>query len=79
MDGCVLPAIIFTNCPTVPADIDQGWEGKVIYLPDMTAPSADMTLSWLEEVGDCLMDSPLLVHDRGNEFTARDVQQELGR
>lgn len=74
MSGEVLPPIIFTNCPTVPEDIDVEGDGKVVYIPGLSAPSADLTLRWLDLVGDYLNDNPLLVHDRGPEYTAHSVQ-----
>ena len=73
MDGTVLPPIVFTNCETVQEDIKGGREGKVIYIPDLTQPFADLTSRWLDEVADYLMDGLLVVHDSGPEFTAKVV------
>ncbi|KAL6051449.1 hypothetical protein QOT17_014442 [Balamuthia mandrillaris] len=74
MSGEVLPPVIFTNCPTVPKDVDVGGDGKVVYIPGLSAPSADLTLWWLDLVGDYLNDNPLVVHDCGPEYTAHLVQ-----
>ncbi|KAL6050316.1 hypothetical protein QOT17_019879 [Balamuthia mandrillaris] len=41
MSGEVLPPVIFTNCPTVPKEVDVGGDGKVVYIPGLSAPSAD--------------------------------------
>ncbi|KAL6064514.1 hypothetical protein QOT17_010912 [Balamuthia mandrillaris] len=62
------------HCPTVPKDVDVGGDGKVVYIPGLSAPSADLTLRWLDLVGDYLNDNPLVVHDRGPEYTAHSVQ-----
>ena len=77
MNGTVLPPIIFTNCETVREDIEGDREGKVIYIPNLTQPSADLTSRWLDEVGDYLEDSPLVVHDSGPEYTAKAVQADF--
>ena len=77
MDGTVLPPIVFTNCETVQEDIEGGREGKVIYIPDLTQPSADLTSRWLNEVADYLMDGSLVVHDSGPEFTAKAAQDDF--
>ena len=77
MDGTVLPPIVFTNCETVQEDIEGGREGKVIYIPDLTQPSADLTSSWLDEVADYLMDGSLVVHDSGPKFTAKAAQDDF--
>ncbi|KAL6055243.1 hypothetical protein QOT17_016892 [Balamuthia mandrillaris] len=47
MSGEVLPPVIFTNCPTVPKDVDVGGDGKVVYIPGLSVPSADLTLRWM--------------------------------
>ncbi|KAL6042767.1 hypothetical protein QOT17_024258 [Balamuthia mandrillaris] len=70
----VLPPVIFTNCPTMPMDVDIGEDGKVVYIPGLSAPSADLILWWLDLVGDYLNDNPLVVHDHGPEYTAHLVQ-----
>jgi hypothetical protein len=77
MDETVLPAVIFTDCPSVPEGIEEEYGGEVIYLPQVKAPSADMTLRWLDAVQEYLRDSPLVVMDRGPEFTARRVMEEM--
>lgn len=77
MNGDVLPPIVFTNCETVLEDIEGDREGKVIYIPDLTQPSADLTSRWLDEVADYLEDSPLVVHDSGPEYIAKAVQADF--
>lgn len=77
MNEEMLPAVIFTNCDAVPENVERDYEGKVVYLPDMSAPSGDMTLRWLEEVKPWLEDEPLLVHDKGPEYTSQIVKEEL--
>lgn len=77
MDGTVLPPIIFTNCPNVPKGVEQGFDGKVIYLPNLSQPSGDMTLRWLDEVAEHLEDNPIVVHDSGPEYIAREVQEDF--
>ena len=77
MNGQMIPAIIFTDCDHVPQDVERGHSGKVIYLPEVKAPSADMTLRWLEEVREYLEDEPLIVHDKGPEYIAKSLKEEL--
>jgi hypothetical protein len=77
MDGTVLPPVIFTNYDQVPANIEDSQEAHVIYIPDLSQPSADLTLRWLDTIKEYLEDSPLVIHDRGPEYIARDAQQEF--
>ena len=53
----------------LPIEIDyleQRTDAKVLY-EGITQPTADLTLRWLDEVLECLEDSPLVIHDRGPE------------
>jgi hypothetical protein len=74
MNGTVIPPIIFTNCSTVPEDIDSGSDGKVIYVPDLNQPTAELTIRWLTTVQEYIGKKDLLVHDRGGEYKAQSVQ-----
>lgn len=77
MDGTVLPPVIFTDYPHVPMDLEQGTDAKVLYVENITQPSADLTLRWLDEVSEYLEDSPLVIHDRGPEYMAKSVQEDI--
>ena len=77
MDGSLLPPVIFTNCPEVPKNIEENRIAFVIYIEDIQAPSADMTIRWLDTVRAYLEDSPLIIHDRGPEYVAKKVQEEF--
>ncbi len=77
MDGSLLPPIVFTNCPSVPKGIEGDSEAKVIYVPDLNQPTAALTLRWLDLLSEYLEDNPLLVHDKGPEFTASSVQEDM--
>ena len=77
MDGTVLPPVIFTDYPKVPKDLEQGTDAKVLYVEGITQPTADLTLRWLDEVSEYLDDSPLVIHDRGPEYMAKSVQEDI--
>lgn len=44
MDGMLLPAIIYTNCPNILKGIADEYGGKIEYMPDLTALSAQLTM-----------------------------------
>lgn len=77
LNGQLIPPIIFTDCDAVPQGVEGDKDGKVIYLPEFSQPSGDMTLRWLEEVREYLEDEPLVVHDRVPEYMAKEVKQEM--
>lgn len=57
-------------------DVEGDRAGKVVYMRDLSGVSADLTFCWLDEVGDYVSDSPLLVHDSGPEYIAKEVQED---
>lgn len=77
MDGTLLPPVIFTNCPDVPANIEENRIAFVIYIENLQAPSAALTLRWIDTIQAYIDDSPLIIHDRGPEYMAQSVQEEL--
>ena len=77
MDGSLLPPVIFTNCADVPKDIEGERIAFVIYIENLLAPSADLTVRWMDTIRAYLEDSPLIIHDRGPEYAAKRVQEEF--
>lgn len=75
-DGKVLPAVIFTSCPKVPTTATDGFDAKVFYIPGLKAPSAELTLRWLDAVSDYLEDDPVILHDHGPEYKNELMKQE---
>jgi hypothetical protein len=78
-DGSQIPPVIFTNDLNVPAGVEGRNDAFVIYVPTLTTtPSANVTLRWLDTISDYTDDEPHMIHDSGNEFTAREVQNHCG-
>ena len=75
--GELLHPVIFTDCPSIPMDLDKDIPAKVLFIPNVTSPSATLTLHWLGEVDKYLEEGSLIVHDRGGEYTAKKVREEL--
>lgn len=77
MEGTLLPPVIFTNCPSVPKGIEGDTEAMVIYVADLNQPTALLTKRYLDIIGDYVEDEPLMVHDKGPEFIASSVQEDM--
>lgn len=75
--GDVLPPVIFTNYNKIPKNLDEELDARVLYVPDLKGPSASLTLRWLGEIDKYLESGSLIVHDKGPEYVARAVQEEL--
>jgi hypothetical protein len=76
-DGTVLPPVIITNDPSVPDDIEGDFEAFLVYMPDLTKPSANTTPAYLDKVKESYNGGDQLICDRGSEFKNKKVDEEL--
>mmetsp|Transcript_4108 Transcript_4108/g.5752 ORF Transcript_4108/g.5752 Transcript_4108/m.5752 type:complete len:217 (+) Transcript_4108:648-1298(+) len=76
-DGTILPPVIFTNCEIIPKKLTLNHKAKICVVPNLCAPSGELTSRWLEEVSDYLKDRPLVLHDRGTEYKNKQVASDF--
>jgi hypothetical protein len=76
-DGSTLPPVLITNDPHLPAEIDEEVGAFVVYVPDVSKPSAKTTQIYFDKVQDYFDNDDHLIMDRGTEFQNREVQELL--
>lgn len=77
-NGTVIPPVIFTSDTNVPVGVEEHPDARVFPIPNFKGKAtADTTMRWLDTVQPHLADEPLLIHDKGKEFTAAAVTQRL--
>lgn len=74
-DGSQIPAVVFTNDPNLPANLEGDSDAKVLYVPGLSSsPSTNTTLRWLDEMEEFLQASTHLIHDSGGEFSSKEAK-----
>ena len=76
-DGSVLPLVLITNDKAVPKNVEGDSDAVVIYMPDITKPSAKTTLAALGAWQGMIVPGDHLIWDRGTEFNNQKVAEEL--